>query len=117
MSDFSVTEKNLDKAQKDYIQKRSAKESKREIYARHERAYLDAQAGILAENLHEGQPCPVCGSLSHPCLAVKPENAPTKQELDKLKTDMENADSLAVTASNTAEKLKASLDEKKEKYL
>ena len=113
MSDFSNTERNLEKAQKDYIQKRSAKESKREIYARHERAYLDAQAGILAENLHEGQPCPVCGSLFHPCLAVKPENVPDKQELDKLKADMEKADSLAVTASNEAEKLKASLDEKR----
>ena len=113
MSDFSVTEKNLDKAQKDYIQKRSAKESKREIYARHERAYLDAQAGILAENLHEGQPCPVCGSLSHPCLAVKPENAPTKQELDKLKADMEKADNAVAKASETANSLNTLIDEKR----
>ena len=113
MSDFSVTEKNLDKAQKDYIQKRSAKESKREIYARHERAYLDAQAGILAENLHEGQPCPVCGSLSHPCLATKPENVPDKQELDKLKADMEKADNAVAKASETANSLNTLIDEKR----
>ena len=113
VSDFSISERNLEEAQRDYIQKRSVKESKREIYVHHERAYLDAQAGILAENLHEGQPCPVCGSLSHPCLAVKPENVPDKQELNKLKADMEKADSLAVTASNKAEKLNASLNEKR----
>ena len=113
MSDFSNTERNLEKAQKDYIQKRSAKESKRELYAYHERAYLDAQAGILAENLHEGQPCPVCGSLSHPCLAVKPENAPTKQELDKLKADMEKADNAVAKASETANSLNTLIDEKR----
>ncbi len=113
MSDFSITERNLEEAQKDYIQKRSAKESKRELYAYHERAYLDAQAGILAENLHEGQPCPVCGSLSHPCLAVKPENAPTKQELDKLKADMEKADNAVAKASETANSLNTLIDEKR----
>ena len=113
ISELKHTKIKLEKAQGDYIQKRSDKESKREIYAHYEKAYFDAQAGILAENLHEGQPCPVCGSLSHPCLAVKPENVPTKQELEKLKADMEKADSLAVTASNEAEKLNASLNEKR----
>ena len=29
-------------------------------------AYLDGQAGILADRLVEGTPCPVCGSTSHP---------------------------------------------------
>lgn len=30
------------------------------------RKFLDCQAGILAETLEEGKPCPVCGSCTHP---------------------------------------------------
>ncbi|MBQ5902430.1 MAG: SMC family ATPase, partial [Clostridia bacterium] len=31
-----------------------------------ERMWLDEQAGVLAAGLNEGDPCPVCGSVSHP---------------------------------------------------
>ena len=34
-----------------------------EEYTALQRAFLDGQAGILAETLKEGKPCPVCGSL------------------------------------------------------
>lgn len=47
--------------------------------------YLDEQAGILALNLKEGMPCPVCGSKEHPFTAELSNGAPTKAELDKLK--------------------------------
>lgn len=45
--------------------------------------YMDEQAGIIAQELEEGKPCPVCGSLEHPKPAVKAEGAPSKEELDK----------------------------------
>ena len=43
---------------------------------------MDEQAGILAQELKENTPCPVCGSLEHPHPAEKSQTAPTKEELD-----------------------------------
>ncbi|KAF5073010.1 putative exonuclease SbcCD, C subunit [anaerobic digester metagenome] len=56
-----------------------------------EMAYLGEQAGILAEKLQVGTPCPVCGSLDHPKKAVLSLTAPTEEEWKKSKTDEERA--------------------------
>ena len=58
-------------------------------YERASRAYLDAQAGILAAALVEGEPCPVCGSREHPNPASVSAAAPTKEELQALKVKTE----------------------------
>ena len=54
-------------------------------YLVEEDKFFKEQAGILAEKLVEGKPCPVCGSIVHPAKAKKSENVLTKENLDKLK--------------------------------
>lgn len=76
------------------------------------KAYLDAQAGILADTLVSGEPCPVCGSTIHPTLAVKPENAPTKSELDQLQKATVKANDESNSARDFAGRLKGAFDEK-----
>lgn len=72
-----------------------------------EKLFYDAQAGILAEGLAEGMPCPVCGSLEHPCLAVKTMAAPSKEELEQAKADKERLEAEREVCSRKAGQLNA----------
>ncbi len=57
-------------------------EYKTNCYTKTKLDYQKEQAGELAQALLPGIPCPVCGSLVHPRLAVKSPEAPTKQEVE-----------------------------------
>ena len=48
-------------------------------------AFLKEQAGILAENLSAGCPCPVCGSTIHPNPAKLSDHAVTELEVEQAK--------------------------------
>ncbi len=80
-------------------------------YAVKYKAFLDEQAGILAENLRDGAPCPVCGSVSHPMTAHKSENAPTEAEVNTAKsmadTTQTDAAELSAVAGETKGKIEA----------
>ncbi len=61
-----------------------------EEYNRQYNLFLREQAGMIAEALEAGKPCPVCGSLSHPHKAEKNNNAPSEAQLIILKENVEN---------------------------
>ncbi len=68
-------------AQDSYLQKNQRAETLAQEYERINRHYLDAQAGILAQTLKTGLPCPVCGATEHPLPAQLPGGAPSESEL------------------------------------
>lgn len=46
--------------------------------------FMANQCGLIASKLIENNPCPVCGSLTHPNPAKCEENAITQDELDRI---------------------------------
>lgn len=56
-------------------------EALEETYQREQGAFLQNQAGILAQGLKEGEKCPVCGSTHHPAKAQGPGTLVTEEQL------------------------------------
>lgn len=70
------------------------RDQKRTVYQLLEQMFFDAQAGLLAQRLKDGERCPVCGSPQHPHLAVLPDQVPEKDELDREKAQVSKAEQL-----------------------
>lgn len=56
------------------------------------RSFLNEQAGILAQQLEEHAPCPVCGSTKHPNPAVPAEGAASEADVNTAKAEREQAE-------------------------
>ena len=107
-------QKQLSAAQNNY---KKASEKAEELHAEftvQNKAFLDEQAGILAQTLVDGTPCPVCGSKNHPCIAQMSDTAPTKGQLENLKKADELAQKKSGEASREAGRLNGLLSAQEE---
>ena len=102
-----------EKAQEAEMKRKNAFDQYEEKY----HLFIAEQAGYLAEELEEGQPCPVCGSTHHPQLAQKAPEAPTKKELDLLKDVVEKLRTSVEKAASDCSSKAASLKSTKEALL
>ena len=72
-----------------------------QAYEDMERRWLNEQAGVLALHLHDGESCPVCGSMTHPKKATERGDSIDEKQLNELREN-----------KNASEKLQVQLEEK-----
>ena len=73
-------------------------------------AFNREQAGMMAESLEEGEPCPVCGSREHPCKAERSPKAPSQAQVERAEQESELAGEAAAGKSAEAGMAKGRFD-------
>ena len=102
MADLDAQQTRLAEMQADYLAAAETSRQLKDVYNAKNDAFLDEQAGIIASRLTPGNPCPVCGSTSHPNPATLSKNAPTEAEVKMAKTACEKAQAVTEAAASTA---------------
>lgn len=87
-------------------------EAAQKIYEEIEHTWLHSQASMLAAHLHDGDPCPVCGSVDHPAKETAREQDVSREQLEAAKKDADEKN----TEYRTALRTRASIEEQLEEY-
>ena len=111
LMEYSRRKQAVDKAQKQYLLDNEMYTRKQDMYEHMSTLYRNAQAGILAKDLKEGQACPVCGATEHKILASLPKEAPTDAQLEDVKKDTDRARDRANASATDAKVKLASVTE------
>ncbi len=101
---------DLRKKQQQFMLDQKNYETAMDSYKNANRLFLSEQAGIMAESLREGNPCPVCGSCEHPKPAQKHDAAPTQEQVEREQERADQANRILNASSAECSKAKAVVD-------
>ncbi|MFR8329827.1 MAG: hypothetical protein ACLVAO_07435 [Clostridium fessum] len=102
--------KSLEKRQEKFQAAARAYQQSDQLYQDASCRFLAMQAGLLAAELQEGKPCPVCGSLEHPA-PCRLETEPIREEqVEALRAGRDDADQKQRTAAEACQEAQISLE-------
>lgn len=105
-------QQELEEAQSEYRKNQDAYESAKEAFTHADRLYRANLVGILASDLAEGEPCPVCGATHHEKLATLVEASVTEEQCKELKAVEEKKLDAFNQATASASSLRADVQVK-----
>lgn len=105
-------QQELEEAQREYRKNQDAYESAKEAFTHADRLYRANLVGILASDLAEGDPCPVCGATHHEKLATLVEASVTEEQCKELKAVEEKKLDAFNQATASASSLRADVQVK-----
>ena len=117
LTDLNKTKNKLTEAQEKQQESGNIFKEKSDNYNNLYTTYLNEQAGIIAENLKDGEKCPVCGSTKHPCPAKKTVENISKELVDASLEEMNTAKTNFDKQSTETTKIKTQAEEKEENLL
>lgn len=92
--DYKKLQKKMKELEADVTNKKQAYDQLKQSYQEQEEIWLNNQAVVLAEHIHDGEACPVCGSKEHPQKAVNSGKLVTREELQSLRASLRNTEEL-----------------------
>lgn len=107
---YNVKEKAYEESKKAAFEARNEYENAQTARNEAERILDGCRAGILAELLRDGEPCPVCGAKTHPSPAKLPDESVTEAEFNRLKEVEEKAGRKKEKAVSEAEGAKKAFE-------
>lgn len=94
LKEFLSIQRSLQSLKAETLAKETQFHAVKTEYVTLENAWFNNQARVLAAHLHDGEACPVCGSVDHPNKNEKDQTlAPTKEELEQAKSFLNRVDS------------------------
>ena len=103
-------QKNKEKYVKQYEELNNQYIEMDKQYKEEEDKFFREQAGIIAQRLEKGKPCPVCGSIEHPNKAIKNDDVLSEEELKKLEEEKNKLENKRNTIKNETISLNAKIE-------
>jgi DNA repair protein SbcC/Rad50 len=117
-SELARTLEEQDKAETEVETSQARLEEAQRTFELLESAWRRGQAAVLARQLEDEEPCPVCGSIHHPAPAMSDDEIPTEEELERhrqavqqARTNFERADRNKLSVDQRAKELRSRVDE------
>ena len=110
LKDLEAQRKALDRQKRLMAKLKQASDQADHAYTAAKEGYYRSQAGLLAVELEEGKPCPVCGALSHPQPAQLTGESVTREEMEEADRCHRKAADALHEADNALTTLQAQLN-------